>query len=219
MTINNKTICIVDYKLGNLFSVKQALENIGLHIIISSNPEEIKNSDALVLPGVGSFKDAMNNLDQLGLIDPIKSAINEGKPFLGICLGLQLLFSSSEEFGECTGLDIIKGKVKKFPNQTIDEIVYKVPQIAWNQIYEGKSLTWKKTPLGSTENAEYMYFVHSYYVQPEENVGLTYTTYGSCEYVSSILKENIFACQFHPEKSGEKGLEIYKRWAELNNIK
>lgn len=219
MTNKSKTICIIDYKLGNLFSVKQALENIGLNIIISSDPEDLNNADALVLPGVGSFKDAINNLKELNLINPIANSIEKGKPFLGICLGLQLLFSRSEEFGDCEGLNIIKGRVRKFTAGSDGEVVYKVPQIAWNQINETEIQVWAGTPLDTTLSGEYMYFVHSYYVEPDENVALTYTNYGPCKYVSSILKENIFACQFHPEKSGQKGLEIYSRWAELNNIK
>lgn len=214
-----KKVVIIDYQLGNLFSVNQALENIGLNAIISSNPADINLADALVLPGVGAFGDAMNNLKKMGLIEPLKKFIAEGKPFLGICLGLQLLFSDSEEFGSSEGLNIIAGTVKKFPNQEINHKKLKVPQIAWNSIHHPNNKSWKDTPLENIKEGENFYFVHSFYVEPKDKeCVLTNTTYGSINYTSSILKDNIFACQFHPEKSADKGLEIYKNWAKINKL-
>ena len=211
-----KQTTIIDYQLGNLFSVNQALVNIGLNVKISTDPLDIIKADAIVLPGVGAFGDAMDNLNKMGLTEPIKEFVESGKPFLGICLGLQLLFTDSEEFGSTHGLDLIKGKVKRFRNA--DDFKLKVPQIAWNQISKNEAFGWDNTPLNNIKEGEYMYFVHSYYVEPTEDVALTYTTYRKTTYVSSIFKNNIFACQFHPEKSAQEGLKIYSNWAIQNNL-
>jgi len=214
-----KKVVIVDYQLGNLFSVNQALINIGLDAKISLDPADIEQADALVLPGVGAFKDAMQNLASLGLKEPIKQFIKSGKPFLGICLGLQLLFTESEEFGSTKGLDVISGKVKRFSNRTDSDELQKVPQISWNTINKVSTDGWQNTPLMHLDDKEDMYFVHSFYVEPaDEQIVLTKTTYGDLTYVSSILQDNIFACQFHPEKSAEEGLKIYRTWAELNKL-
>jgi glutamine amidotransferase len=213
----NFKVVIIDYELGNLFSVNQALEKIGLSTSISKNPAEIEEADALILPGVGAFGDAMNNLNKLKLVDPIRNFIDSGKPFLGICLGLQLLFTQSEEFGTQNGLDIIKGVVRKF-NSKDDAIQLKVPQISWNKVLFTNQNLKDNSPLFNIKNEEYFYFVHSFYVIPEEDVTLTETEYGGIIYTSSIIKNNIFACQFHPEKSGKEGLKIYQNWASQNNL-
>lgn len=211
-------VVIIDYELGNLFSVRQALENIGLHVKISKDPADIKAADAAVLPGVGAFADAMQNLENSGMADAIHEHIKTGKPFMGVCLGLQLLFSNSDEFGKSKGLSLLPGTVKRFENKAADGRVVRVPQIAWNEIYGGE-IDWKNTPLQSLANNEHMYFVHSFYVQPDdESFVLSRTQYGKKEYTSSVLKNNIFACQFHPEKSAEKGLTIYKSWATQNHL-
>jgi len=214
----NKNVVIIDYQLGNLFSVNQALVNIGLNVSISSDPKDVEKADAIVLPGVGAFGNAMTNLEQLGLIEPIKNAIAAGKPFLGICLGLQLLFSESEEFGASQGLNVISGRVRRFKNDNAEEPI-RVPQIAWNTIERPTPDRWDKSPLKGIANHEHMYFVHSYYVEPEDESNvLTTTTYKGVSYTSSILKNNIFACQFHPEKSAQEGLKIYKEWAAQNQL-
>ena len=213
----NTKVVIIDYELGNLFSVNQALEKIGLKTIISKDPNDIENADAIILPGVGAFGDAMNNLTKLGLTQPIKNFINSGKPFLGICLGLQLLFTQSEEFGTQNGLNIIKGMVKKFP-ATNNDYKLKVPQISWNKVLFPYQDLKAISPMNNINNEEYFYFVHSFYIVPEENVTLTNTEYGGIIYSSSIVRNNIFACQFHPEKSGHEGLKIYKNWALQNNL-
>jgi len=214
-----KKILIIDYNLGNLFSVNQALTNIGLNVSITSNADEIQSADAIVLPGVGAFSDAMNNLRELNLINPIKKFVDSGKPFLGICLGLQLLFSESEEFGQSKGLGLVKGQVIRFNNTNRDGETRKVPQIAWNQIHKINDNSWDNTPLNGVKEGEFMYFVHSFYVDPEEPVGLSQTNYDGKTYVSSIQKDNLFACQFHPEKSATEGLKIYNNWAIINNLK
>jgi len=213
----NKKVTIIDYQLGNLFSVKQACDTIGISATISSDSKDIEEADAIILPGVGAFIEAMNNLDKLDLVNPIKDYVGAGKPIFGICLGLQLLFSESEEFGSGKGLDIIPGLIKKFPAIKNGKKI-KVPQIAWNQVYEDKK-SLANSPLKDLTAREFMYFVHSYYVEPlEESSVLTKTNYEGLEYCSSIIENNIFATQFHPEKSSEKGLSIYKNWAISNRL-
>lgn len=216
--MKEKKVCIIDYKLGNLFSVNQALNNIGLNVIISSNKDQLLEADALVLPGVGAFGDAMYNLNNLDLVDPIIEAVANGKPFMGICLGLQLLFSESDEFGISKGLNLVSGKVKRFKDFRVNGGKRKVPQIAWNQIKTPSGIQWNNTPLSEIQEGEFMYFVHSYYVEPDEPVALTMTDYDGQVYVSSIIKNNIFACQFHPEKSGLEGLKVYRKWSIMNNL-
>ena len=217
--MSHKKIIIIDYQSGNLFSISQALTNVGLNVTISSDADDIATADALVLPGVGAFGAAIENIKKMGLVEPIKEFVNSGKPFLGICLGLQLLFSSSDEFDSSQGLDIIKGRVKRFNNNDAAGRVIKVPQIAWNTIQKTENSSWEGTPLYNIEEDKDMYFVHSFYVTPEDkDLILTETDYGGVKYASSILNKNIFACQFHPEKSAAEGLKIYKNWAVLNKL-
>jgi glutamine amidotransferase len=209
----NKKVAIIDYGLGNLFSVKQACESLGFSPFISASPRELKGADAAILPGVGAFKAAMNNLTESGMKDGILHFVQEGKPIMGVCLGLQLLFEKSVEFENCDGLGLIEGTVNRFPFNKEDKI--KVPQISWNKIFTQEDKGWQNTPLENISDGTFMYFVHSYYVNPtnEEDV-LTKTTYHTFEYCSAIKKDNIFATQFHPEKSGTEGLSIYKSWLE-----
>lgn len=205
-------IAIIDYQLSNLFSVKHALDFLKVNSQITSDQSLISAADAAILPGVGAFGDAMKNLKDLNLIDPIKEFISSGRPFMGVCLGMQLLLSESEEFGKHQGLGIIKGKVKKFTKK--GESI-KVPQIDWNQIFESEK-KWANTPLENIKNGEYMYFVHSYFCLPDDkNVILSQTTYEDIIYCSSFFSGNVFAAQFHPEKSGQEGIKIYKDWLKL----
>ncbi|PCJ89582.1 MAG: imidazole glycerol phosphate synthase subunit HisH [Flavobacteriales bacterium] len=211
---SSKKIVIIDYGLGNLFSVKHACSHFGFDAKISSDKNDLQEADAAIMPGVGAFGKAMENLEKHNLVHSIQDFIASGKPFMGICLGLQLLFEKSEEFGDYKGLDIVEGTVKKFPcqNQKGDEL--KVPYIGWNQIHQNGKV-WAETPLNGVSNGEFMYFVHSFYVVPakEENI-LTKSTYASVEYCSGIVKDNVFATQFHPEKSAKNGLLIYKNWLD-----
>lgn len=217
MTQNKKKVVIIDYQLGNLYSVKQACDTVGMNVLVSSNKEDILAADALILPGVGAFIEAMNNLSKLDLIDAIKSKVSLGTPLFGICLGLQLLFTKSEEFGSGNGLDLISGIIKKFPEK-FDNRKIKVPHITWNQVYKLKN-SWEETPLRDIINHEFMYFIHSYYVQPNnDKCILTNTNYDGIEFCSSIIQNNIFATQFHPEKSADKGISIYKNWALINKL-
>ena len=200
-------IAILDYGMGNLRSVEKALQKVGAQTLVTSEPEKVLIAEGLVLPGVGAFKDCMRNLKEYRLIDPLHKFIQSGRPFLGICLGLQLLFSESTEFGLYKGLDIIKGKVVRFPqNSTV-----KVPHMGWNTVKIEKEVPF----LQDIEDESYFYFVHSYYVIPEdESIVATTTNYG-VKFVSSICHNNIFACQFHPEKSQELGLKILRRFKEF----
>jgi glutamine amidotransferase len=217
MESTKKKVTIIDYQLGNLFSVKQACDTVGINAEISSLKNSILSADALILPGVGAFIEAMNNLKKLDLVGAIKDMVKSGTPIFGICLGQQLLFTESEEFGAGNGLDLIPGVIKRFPEELNGKKV-KVPQIAWNKIYASDQ-GWDQTPLAELQKDEFMYFIHSYYVKPVINECiLTLTNYDGIEFCSSILDRNLFATQFHPEKSGEKGLSIYKNWAINYNL-
>lgn len=211
----NRKVVIIDYQMSNLFSVQHACESVGLNAIISSDTLDLAEAQLAILPGVGAFADAMRNLKKLNLISAIKDFVRQGKPLLGVCLGLQLLFNYSEEFGTHPGLGLIKGKVIKFPGFNPQNQPVKVPQIGWNKIYFQNKQTWENSLLQSLPNNEFMYFVHSYFVIPEDkNLITSLTDYEGIEYCSSIQSDNIFATQFHPEKSGPKGLTIYKNFAE-----
>jgi glutamine amidotransferase len=213
--MSNKVI-IIDYQLGNLFSVQQACEHLGYQATISSRPEDVKQAAYAILPGVGAFADAINNLNALGLTQAIYEYVQAGKPLMGVCLGLQLLLTESEEFGTTKGLNLIPGVVKKFAGATGNGSAYKVPQIQWNQIQEPAEGSWKKTPLKGCRSGDYMYFVHSFYAQPtDQQYVLAQTTYAGRTYCSAVLKDNVFATQFHPEKSGLYGVNIYQQWFNL----
>ncbi len=206
-------IAIIDYDMGNLRSVAKAFERVGAEAVTTRDPEVIDGSSHVVLPGVGAFRDCMKNLGDYGLVDPIMSSIEKGKPFLGICLGLQLLFEESSEFGTHRGLGVIKGKVVRFPSgmkEKGEEL--KVPHMGWNGIERRKdSVLLEGIPEGS-----YFYFVHSYYAVPDdERVTLTSTGYG-VTFTSSVEKDNVMACQFHPEKSQKAGLKVLKNFSELS---
>jgi len=208
-------IAIVDYGMGNLRSVQKAFGAVGHHAVVTRDVEILNRATRLVLPGVGAFADCMASLDQYGLIDPIQRHVTSGKPFLGICLGLQLLFSESEEFGVHKGLNIIPGRVRRFTSgqgvgaQAVESHL-KVPHMGWN----GLLLQRPAPPLRNLSAGSQVYFVHSYYVEPSDpSIVATMTDYGG-SFVSSIWRENIFACQFHPEKSQAVGLQVIKNFAE-----
>ena len=199
-----EVIVIVDYGMGNLPNVKRALNLYSEDVVISSDIEIIKKADKILLPGVGAFGDAMRNIDKLGMREVLVEA-SKIKPFLGICLGMQLLFEGSEEDSSEKGLGIIKGSVKKFK-----DIELKVPEIGWNSVKKPK----ESKILKGLADGSYFYFVHSYHVVPEEEVVAGVTEYGY-EFVSVIEKGNIMATQFHPEKSHDEGLKILKNFVEL----
>lgn len=200
-------IAIIDYGMGNLASVKNAFIKLGYEAHTTSDPEEIIQADKVVLPGVGAFADAIHNIRDLGMDKIIFKLVERGTPFLGICLGLQLLFTESYENGVHKGLDIIPGRVEKFnlPAQ------FKVPQMGWNSI----EINPASQLLAGVPDGSYFYFVHSYYVVPEdESVVAARTNYG-VDFVSAVEKGNIFATQFHPEKSSAMGLKILRNFGEI----
>ncbi|WP_022847673.1 MULTISPECIES: imidazole glycerol phosphate synthase subunit HisH [unclassified Desulfurobacterium] len=200
-------IAVIDYGMGNLRSVSKAVEYVGGNVVVTDEMHKIKDAEAIILPGVGAFKDAVKNLKERNLWEVIIREVEKGKPFLGICLGLHLLFEKGYEFGEEEGLGIIKGKVVRFelPHE------YKIPHMGWNQV----SIKKESRFLNGIKTGEFFYFVHSYYVKPEDaSVILTTTDYG-IDFVSSIEKENIIATQFHPEKSQKAGLKLLSNFLEM----
>ncbi len=213
------TVAIVDYGICNMFSVKHACERAGLHASITASVPEIAKADIVILPGVGAFGDAMDALRKLDLIHPLKDIIQSGKTFVGICLGYQLLFTESQEFEMHKGLDIISGSVERF--QSTEAHPLKVPHVGWNQIARPTHADWKGTPLSGVTENEYVYFCHSFHIVTDEaDVPLTTTQYGPHHFTSSIRKGNIFGFQFHPEKSGHIGTQIYQNIAFLaQNLK
>lgn len=207
-------IIIIDYGMGNLRSVLNAFQVIGATPLIARVPEEVRGADALVLPGVGAFGDCMKNLRSAGLDEAVLSALGAGKPYLGICLGLQVLFEESGEFGKTHGLAHLKGKVVPFEKGLRDgnRARLKVPHMGWNEIRKETG-----TPiLEGVPDGAYFYFVHSYHVVPEGTELITTTTDYGVRFVSSVAKGNVFACQFHPERSGPLGLKVLQnfiKWA------
>lgn len=209
-------IAIVDYGMGNLRSVEKGFLKVGADVRVASDPKVISNSKGIVLPGVGAFRDCMASLDRLDLLELIKSEIAKGKPYLGICLGLQILFSESEEFGFCKGMGIFRGKVQRF---SFDKSAHspdagsmlKIPHMGWNTVrIINNSPIFAEIPDNS-----YFYFVHSYYVSPEdEDIIAAKTNYG-IDFTSMIRKDNIFATQFHPEKSQQLGIKVLNGFRKI----
>lgn len=200
-------IAIIDYDAGNIKSVEKALKTLGQDVIVTRDAEVILSADKVILPGVGSFGDAMGKLHDYGLVEVIKKVVEKKTPFLGICLGLQLLFESSEETPGVEGLGILKGKIVKIP----DNGELKIPHMGWNSMhFQNDGRLFANLPQDS-----YVYFVHSYYLQAEEESIVKATTdYSTCIH-ASVEKDNVFACQFHPEKSSDVGLTILKNFCAL----
>lgn len=206
-------IAIIDYGMGNLRSVQKGLQKVGHDAVITSDPATILNAHRVVLPGVGAFADCMRNLEGLGLVDTVHKVVDSGRPFMGICLGLQLLFDEGEEFGVHKGLGILCGRVVRFPTEVENntEELYKIPHMGWNSIIKQKDAP----HLSDVADGSYVYFVHSYHVVPEDRSVVATTTGYGIEFVSSVWKDNIFATQFHPEKSQSLGLGILKKFGEI----
>ena len=203
MASSSPQIALIDYEAGNLKSVAKALEHIGAKVIVTRRPDEIAASQKIVLPGVGSFGHCIENLSKFGLVEVLQDEIRNGKPFLGICLGMQLLFESSEESPGVTGLGVFTGVVRKFDFNDL-----KIPHMGWNNVIQKQSLPlFREIPDQSD-----FYFVHSYYVDPaDKSVVAAITDYG-IEFCSMVAKDNVFACQFHPEKSQTLGLQMIKNF-------
>ncbi len=200
-------IAIIDYGAGNLRSVQKACEVLGAKAVITSNPQEILNADHVILPGVGAFGDCMHSLNSTGLTQVVRQVALSGKPFLGICLGMQLLFDSSEESPGVEGLGIFPGKIVKIPKQE----GFKIPHMGWNSL----DFT-KESPLfANLSEQPFVYFVHSFYAEPEDRNIVAATTQYCGSLPVAISHKNIFATQFHPEKSGDVGLAILKNFIEI----
>jgi len=201
-------IAIIDYGMGNLRSVEKGFLKVGADVKVTNKPEDVLNADGVVLPGVGAFRDCMGELTNLNLISAVGDSIQQGKPYLGICLGLQVLFSESDEFGKCNGLDILKGKVIRFD---LENKELKIPQMGWNQLNIKKN-----NPLfEGIPDKSFFYFVHSYYVAPDDSSVVATTTDYEIEFTSSVWKDNIYAVQFHPEKSQALGLQVLRNFGNI----
>lgn len=200
-------IAIIDYDAGNLKSVEKAFCSLGQEILVTRDSSEIKEAEKVVLPGVGSFGDAMNHLDHLGLIDTIKMVVRKKTPFLGICLGLQLLFEKSEEAPGVEGLSLLEGEILKIPPKE----GLKIPHMGWNSldVKQGAKL------FKGIEESPYVYFVHSYYLKAADETIVSASTEYSTHIHAAVEKDNIFACQFHPEKSSTVGLKMLSNFADL----
>jgi glutamine amidotransferase len=209
--VSQLRVGIVDYGLGNLFSVMRACEWAELSPFVSSSASELGNADALILPGVGAFSDAMENLRRLDLVSPLHDLAASGKPMLGVCLGLQLFLSESAEGGSHRGLDLIPGRVVRLVDR-MPEV--KVPHVGWSPIHPPAGRSWTGTALDGTAEGAFMYFVHSYHAVPENKAAvLCEATYFDQRFCSGLQRGNLTAFQFHPERSGEEGLQLYRNWA------
>ena len=201
-------VAIVDYNMGNLASVYNACKLIDTKADIVSNPNELQKYDRVILPGVGAFGDAMKHLEDTGMLDAVKEFASSGKPMIGICLGMQLLFESSEEFGNTKGLGLIPGKVVAFDKSKMDMDDHKVPHVGWNKLFN------KPSPLFDGLENPYLYFVHSFHAVTDESYVIGTTHYGY-DFVSAVQKDNIYGFQPHPEKSHDNGIEILKNFMKI----
>jgi len=201
-------LTVIDYGVGNLRSVHMALRRLGVEPTISGDPADVRRAKAIILPGVGAFGDSINNLRALGLEAPILGAIHDGVPFLGICVGLQLLFEVGEEMGEHRGLGVLAGRVRRFEGDLV------VPHMGWNQIQQRRPV-----PLfDGVPDSSYAYFVHSYYVDPEEPEVIAATTDYGIDYASVVARDNLYAIQFHPEKSQDVGERILRNFLQAADM-
>jgi len=218
-----KEVTIIDYGMGNLFNVVRAFERLDCKLIITNDYDKIMKSDRLLLPGVGGFEDGISDLKDNGLDNAIKEFAQTGRSLFGICLGMQLLMTLSEENGIHDGLDLIKGKVVQFSGTNADSNNYKIPQMGWNALQPPNKIEngtgnifWKDSILNNLDETPYMYFVHSYFVVPEDNkICLAETAYGKDLFCSVFQKDQIIGCQFHPERSGEEGLKIIRNFLNI----
>ena len=207
-------VAIVDYGMGNLYSVQLACAKVGLDSEITGDARRIADADGIILPGVGAFRDAMDELTRTGAASAIVDSVAAGKSFFGICLGLQLLMTDSTEFGSHRGLGLIAGTVVRVVAADEDGGPLKVPHVGWARVEPARPEGWRGTLLEHVPPGAFGYFVHSYYVIVDDPmVAQAYTSYGSLRFCSAVHQRNIFACQFHPERSGPDGLRVYQHFA------
>ena len=206
-------IAVIDYGVGNLFSLLSSLNYVGLNTKLTNDIEEIKNAKGIILPGVGAFRDAIGNLEKYGLKETLISEAKKGKPFLGICLGMQMLFEKSYEYGEYEGLGLINGTVEEIKKYIPENSDLKIPHMGWNSLIINDSFKDDKI-LKDVNDNEYVYYVHSYFAKTDMKNIVAYSEYGTK--IPGIVKnENVYGMQFHPEKSGDTGLKLLKNWGEL----
>jgi glutamine amidotransferase len=211
--MNGLKVQIIDYGLGNLFSIRHACLHSGIDAVISTQHDTLMQADGIILPGVGAFGHAMDTLRQLQLLQPLHDAVAAGKPLLGICLGMQLLLDASEEFGLHQGLGLIPGVVRKLPELRTDGTVRRIPAVGWNQIHLNPHRSQPQIDCGLPDSA-WMYFVHSFAAAPEHSEDvLTLTDYEGIRYCSAIRRNHVMGVQFHPERSARHGLQFLKHWA------
>ncbi|WP_315288039.1 imidazole glycerol phosphate synthase subunit HisH [Leptotrichia massiliensis] len=209
-------IAVIDYGVGNLFSLLSSLNYVGLDTKLTNNIEEIKNAKGIILPGVGAFRDAIGNLEKYGLKETLINEAKKGKPFLGICLGMQMLFEKSYEYGEYEGLGLINGTVEEIKKYIPENSNLKIPHMGWNSLIINDSFKDDKIlkDVNDNEYVYYVYYVHSYFAKTDTKNIVTYSEYGTK--IPGIVKnENVYGMQFHPEKSGDTGLKLLKNWGEL----
>ncbi len=206
-------ITIIDYEMGNLRSVEKAFEKLGHKARVSSHPEDLQDTDKIVLPGVGAFRDCINNLRAGGFVEPLLQHVESGKPLLGICVGMQMLFDESEEFGRHQGLGLVPGRVVRFPTDMVEAGErLKVPHMGWNNLHIRKP-----APIfADTADGSFVYFVHSYYCAADHAADVAATCrYGDVEFCAAVWRDNLMATQFHPEKSQTVGLNIFDKFGQL----
>jgi len=209
-------IVVVDYRMGNVRSVRNALARVGAEAVLTSDPSALEGASGVVLPGVGGFPECMNALREGGLVRPLLAAIERGTPYLGICLGLQILFEESEEFGPTQGLGVLPGRVRRFPEGMREgggALPLKVPHMGWNRVRLGAP----SPILQGVKEGEHFYFVHSYYAEPSEacRPWIAASCRHGVDFIASVRRDRLFATQFHPEKSGARGLEILRRFERV----
>jgi glutamine amidotransferase len=207
-------VAVVDYGMGNLFSVKRACEEVGLRAAVTTSAREVASAAAVIVPGIGAFADAIATLERLDLVSVLRDVAASDTPFLGVCLGMQLLMTESHEFGRHRGLGVIDGEVLSL-RAALGADGSKVPHVGWSRVHAGaRRAEWASSLLDGVPDDAYMYFVHSFYVAPvRPDVVLATTEYGGFEFCSSVRRGNVFACQFHPERSGPEGLAVYRSLA------
>lgn len=209
----SKKVSIIDYGMSNLLSISRAFEHVGAELIIVDTPEGIEKADYLVLPGVGAFPDGMAELNKRQLTESIRSFAKNGKPLLGVCLGMQMLLGKGNEHMPTEGLNIIEGEVLPLPKEMPG---FKVPNINWHSIYQPEEGRWKNSLLESTAEETCFYFVHSYFAKPDKvNNILALSRFGSLNFAAAVIKDNVVGTQFHPEKSGVDGLELLRQFIKL----
>ena len=210
-------VTVIDYGLSNLRSVQNAFAHCGAETLLTSDPADVRTAEALVLPGVGAFRDGMAGLEKLGLVEPIRQRVAEGAPLLGICLGMQMLFDESEEFGLYPGLGFIPGRVVKIPAQDVQGNPQRVPHIRWDPLYPAGGRTdFAGTVLSGVTPGQECYFIHSYEAKPAEEADrLADTRYGGRDVCAVAARGNVVGCQFHPEKSGPVGLSILSQFLNV----